>query len=442
MKKVVALVGLTALVAGGCKSTGEDVNSTGTSAPMTVTSLMDDTTGPASTEPIVLGEGVTDASIKIGFTYPDLAAIKDIINLDHGDYLSAFQAIADDINASGGINGRTLQVVDGPVDVTTADAAATTCTKLTEDEKVFAVVGKMQAQDIPCYTEQHNVALVGGQQTSNLLAKAVSPWFAYDAPIDRLAQKTIEGAAAEGAFQGKKVGVVYLAVHKVMMEETVDPALEAASVDVVERALLDVPGDDQTAAAALATTILERFRSEGVDTLLVIGDAFLNMGNALANTDYRPRVIATDANPFSAFLVGRTDVSMLEDSLVGSTPPLEVIWGDEAMQDCVDVIRAAQPDRQISDPVNDPAESPDTFVSVITACQSMSLFVAIAEAAGEGLNNDSFEAAGESLGVFHVPGVEMDLTYTAEAPSGDPPVYLGRFDMAAMQLDVDEVPVP
>jgi energy-coupling factor transporter ATP-binding protein EcfA2 len=318
----------------------------------------------------------------------------------------------------------------------------TQCTKLTEDEQVFAVIGSLQASAVECYVTQHETALVGGQQTDDLLAVAVAPWFAFTAPIDRLALKTIEGAAAEGVFDGKKVGVITLPLYEPMMESSVNPALDAAGVDVVETAVIDVPDGDAAAATAAAATILEKFRAEDVELVVTVGDAFLNTNTALEQTDYRPQIVATDANPVVTALVGRTDFSAFQGLIAGSTPSKAVQWGDPAMQECVDVIRSAQPDRQITDPLNQAEGERDTFVSVVTACQSVALFRAIAEAAGPGLNNDTFRAAGESLGEFTVPGNGGVQNYTADALSGDPAVFLGRFDPSTNTLEPDAEPVP
>lgn len=465
MRRALVLLCVTGLVAAGCKSSGDEVGSTeSTAAPTTAaptteptdsaaptsdgpttdvtTTDAPTTDAPTTTEPPEPGVGVSDDTIKIGVIYPDLAAIRDIVNLDHGDYLSAFQALADDINANDGINGRMLELVDGPVDVTSTDAASTTCTKLTEDEQVFAVIGSLQASAVECYVTQHDTALVGGQQTDDLLSAAVAPWFAYTAPIDRLALKTIEGVAAEGGFDGKKVGVITLPIYGPMMESTVNPALDAAGADVVETAVIDVPDGDTAAATAAAATILEKFRAQDVDLVVTVGDAFLNTNTALEQTDYRPQIVATDANPVVTALVGRTDFSAFQGLIAGSTPSKAVQWGDPAMQECVDVIRTAQPDRQITDPLNQAEGERDTFVSVVTSCQSMALFRAIAEAAGPGLNNDTFRAAGESLGEFTVPGNGGVQNYTADALSGDPAVFLARFDPATNTVEPDSEPVP
>ena len=64
-------------------------------------------TGPAP--------GVTDDTVKVGVTYVDLASLGEVVNIDHGDYEVAYQAMFDDINASGGINGRMIEPVFAPV---------------------------------------------------------------------------------------------------------------------------------------------------------------------------------------------------------------------------------------------------------------------------------------------------------------------------------------
>ena len=185
MKRVIAVLGAAVVLMAACKSSGDPSQA---SPSGTASGGDTSTTAPLSTEP---GRGVTDTEIRIGVTYTDLDAIRDIVNIDHGDYLSAFQALADDVNADGGINGRKLVLVDAPVSPVGTGSATTTCTRLTEDEQVFAVVGNVQADVSSCYVSEHDTALIGGQQTPDGLAAAKAPWFAYDAALGHNATKTI-----------------------------------------------------------------------------------------------------------------------------------------------------------------------------------------------------------------------------------------------------------
>jgi ABC-type branched-subunit amino acid transport system substrate-binding protein len=345
--------------------------------------------------------------------------------------------LADDINANGGINGRSLELVPGPVDPVGTDAATTVCTQLTEDEQVFAVIGNVQADVTSCYVRDHDTALVGGQQIAETVATATAPWFAFDASLDYTAQKTIEGSAADGVFTDKKVGLVSLPVHANMLTETVDPALEDAGADVVSRAVIDAPPDDQAAAQAQAQTIAQRLQADGVEVVVAVGDAFLVFAQGLENTDYRPAIVATDSNVVQTYLVGRTDYAVLPGLVTGGPPSTEEGWNDPPMQECVNKIRAAQPERQIDDPVTATPDTPNTWVSVQVACQAMTLFQAIAEKAGSTLNNDTFRAAGYTLGSIDIPGKAGPSNFSAEATSGNPPVFLSRWDSTTEELVTD-----
>ena len=97
------------------------------------------------------GQGVTPTSIKLGITYLDASAIKNIVNIDPGNYQVAYTTLIRQINTKGGINGRKIVPVFEPIDPIGTASAATACTALTEDDKVFAVIGFFQPADTACY---------------------------------------------------------------------------------------------------------------------------------------------------------------------------------------------------------------------------------------------------------------------------------------------------
>src|SRR5271169_6366724 len=71
------------------------------------------------------GQGVTPTSIKLGITYLDAAAIRNIVNIDPGNYHVAYTALIDQINAKGGINGRKIVPVFEAIDPIGTTPAAT-----------------------------------------------------------------------------------------------------------------------------------------------------------------------------------------------------------------------------------------------------------------------------------------------------------------------------
>src|SRR5215469_7005058 len=92
-------------------------------------------------------QGVTPSTIKVGVTYADVAAIRNLINVDPGNYQVAYTTLFNQINAKGGIEGRKIVPVFAAVNPLGTAAAATVCTQLTEDNKVFAVLGFFQQPD-------------------------------------------------------------------------------------------------------------------------------------------------------------------------------------------------------------------------------------------------------------------------------------------------------
>ena len=52
--------------------------------------------------------GVTKDEIKLGVTYVDLDAIRDVTDINHGDYEATYNAVIDELNKKGGVNGRKI----------------------------------------------------------------------------------------------------------------------------------------------------------------------------------------------------------------------------------------------------------------------------------------------------------------------------------------------
>lgn len=423
MKRAIALMGVLALLVVGCKSSD---------------SSSSDSSKPASTEP---GQGVTDDTIKVGVTYTDLSAIKEIMKLDHGDYQGEFKAYADWINSSGGINGRKISIIDAPVSPIGTATGTAACVKLTEDQKVFAVVGEMQADIIPCYVTDHQTAVVGGWMSEEGLSTAKAPWFTWKPTTDRLATKTIEGAAAKGVFTGKKVGIVATAGYKPVLDASVKPALAAAKVTPTDIGIIDTPTDDPAAAKAAAKTIAEKFKSEGIEVVISVAQTFSTWADGVAQTDYRPIQVPTDSNTVGAWVVLKDDaqLSILNGAVTGSGAAADVWWNTAAMKECVSELQTRM-GVTFTSPVGyvNGSSVPQSYVSAQIVCSTMSVFTAIAKKAGKTLNNDTFLAAGHGLGVFQVPGNGGESNYTANDPSGAPPVYLATWDSAKKEL----VPAP
>src|SRR5689334_24650362 len=78
--------------------------------------------------------GVSKDEIKLGVTYVDFEPIKDIVDISHGDYEKTYNAVIDDLNKKGGVNGRKIVPVFGKVNPLGTAPAQEVCLKLTEDQ--------------------------------------------------------------------------------------------------------------------------------------------------------------------------------------------------------------------------------------------------------------------------------------------------------------------
>ena len=148
MRKNFVVASLALLSLAAC--TTEKEAATTTAAPQSTVPSTGGSTPTESTEPTgstitpvvdPRAPGVAADSVKIGISLLDLSTVKDLIGYDQGDPMAAYQAVIDEVNANGGVNGRQLEPVFTTVNPNTSDVAAAACTKLTQDEQVFVDVG-------------------------------------------------------------------------------------------------------------------------------------------------------------------------------------------------------------------------------------------------------------------------------------------------------------
>ena len=380
-----------------------------------------------------LGTGVTPSTINIGITYVDFAAIRSVINIDQGDFQAAYTSVINDINARGGVNGRKIVPVFAavnPIGNASADAA---CTKLTEDEKTFAVIGFFLGDGPLCYVKTHSTPVLGTSLTTKQASVANAPAFDFNLSTDHLAQKAIPAFEQRGVFTGHKVAVVGSAADQTVMEGTVLPSLKKVGANVVATAINDAPATDLTALYRQYALIAQKFQSAGADVLVMVQNAAGAWPRAtqVNHSSYHPRLVATRLNDIQTVVQDKAgiDPAIVKDAL-GASPSVANIdaWTGPGMQDCVAKIKAAHPKLKIVDPTTASPSDPSTYVAPEAACQNMSLFTQIVKAAGQTLNNDTFTRAGESLKNVQIPGVPVLLNYGPDAHDGNGPAFIYAYD--------------
>jgi ABC-type branched-subunit amino acid transport system substrate-binding protein len=392
------------------------------------------------------GPGVTADAIKVGITYPNLAAIRNVVNIDHGDYQAAYNAVINDLNQHGGINGRKLVPVYAPINPIGTAPADAACTKLTEDAKVLVVFSAFLPNP-QCYLNTHATALVGGATISAAQAQgARAPWFSYNLSPEHQIPKLLTALNKDGVFKDHKVAVTSLAADEASMRNTVLPQLKRLGVTVVANAVNSAPTNDVNAGYQQFGVIAKRFQADGADVVIAVGDAGTAWPKALQvnRSTYLPRVVATDYTRLAAYAVDNSggDPTILKGAISGQpSPPFEISWNDPRLQQCIAIVKKAEPQATINNPITADAKTPNTWVSPMSACQSVALFVDMAKAAGSVLNNDTLNRGGESLTNVVLPGFGgSPLHYGPNSHDGDAPIYLGHYDEAKKNLVLDQSP--
>ena len=208
-------------------------------------------------------DGVTETSANIAALSIDFKSLYDIgySNTERAP-ATVFAAMAEAVNAAGGVCGRTLDVQVITYDVLQGQAGQA-CVEATEDRtNVFLIASSYDQPQ--CITDTGLPANVATEITAADLAAANGLLFSRNPLLEQQYAATIQHAQQDGALAGK-VGVWYGHLFPGVgntVESVVLPALDEAGVEYVS---FRTEGNDRAAVTSAAT----HFVSEGVETLLM-----------------------------------------------------------------------------------------------------------------------------------------------------------------------------
>ena len=391
--------------------------------------------GPSAGQATPAGQGVTATTIRIGIPYIDLSAIRKFgITLDQGNYPDAYNAIIADLNAHGGVDGRKLVPYLLPVSPVGTAPAATACTQLGGDDKVFVAIAPFEPS---CFLQDSVPTIAGSYQGGP--ASGAAPNFTLTPPQVAYDPVQLEVFAHEGVFKGKRVGIFAGQSTDQVELHAAESALHSLHVPVVQTAVdAGAPGD-QAAINQQANIIAQRFQSSGVNEVVAVGEGSLVWPDALqANqSTYHPPFVATNEGTIeTAVLAASISPTYLRGVLTSSPVPSNYqIWHTPFVQHCDRAVRKAYPDDKITPPTNPISGSDQTFYSVEAACINMALFTTIAKAAGKDLTRASFERAGYGLRDVSIPGAASPVSFGSGRSYPLGPVIVVTYDPAKNVLD-------
>ncbi|MGO9875740.1 MAG: hypothetical protein ACLPVY_18310 [Acidimicrobiia bacterium] len=389
------------------------------------------TTSPTTAAPSATGPapGVTADGIKIGVTYVDTKALlKSGLNYNLGDWKGAWEALINQVNAAGGINGRKLVPDIVTIDPTAPQYAQAACVKFTEDDKDFLVAGFFLADAVNCVVDTHKTAVVGGTQTNQRVADARAPWLTA-MPGDEQTNRVIQALKANGSLSGKVGVFVGQAEDAATLSGDLVPALKAVGVTPVQTAVMDAPTSDTAAVQTNVNLIAQKFQASGVNTVVLGGLAAENWPEYMEDNPYHPKLLFIDVTGAIAFAINKatTNTSLLQGSIAGGPyGPNQQIFEDSQMQACIQTLAAAGVQTPAPDTLSSNM-SDQPFQAAFNVCPVFDILKAWLQAAGKNLNYGTLQSAINGLTV-HVSGDPTPRVFSPTALDGNPKAYLFSWD--------------
>ena len=237
----------------------------------TSTGAAGDAQGPGDTT------GVSADTVKVGWPVLDQNLLVQAgFAVDIGDTTTIATKMVDDWNASGGVNGRKVELVNRSFGTDIANLLPDmqrVCLELTEDQQVFATVAVSWFGDaVTCVAGDHGTPLITESSMADTVLESGKgnvflANFAWEEAL-RSAVRVVDDAGELGGFQ--KIGV--FGQLEPGMRQAIDnglaPALEEAGTSLAADGTIPFSASlDNSAVAA----VVSRFKAENVDAVFAHG---------------------------------------------------------------------------------------------------------------------------------------------------------------------------
>lgn len=354
--------------------------------------------------------GVSADAIEVGVMIVDFEELNSqgFIDFTHGDKEAIYQAVFDDLNERGGINGRMIEPVYEvylPIGNEPAEAA---CLRFTEDAEVFAVLGLWVGDSVLCVTDQHETIYVGHMPTQANMDRSRAVLASPDINPERRLDALLSVLDQTGELADATVGILAQLTNEDAVRNDVVPQLEEIAAGVGSVGV--ITADDTVGTDAEIATFVERWKSEGVDTIFFLGSTAQNeipdvvdaLGPDIGKISDTPEVARQLADSS-----GRADAYDGVLTMNGLNTTGSEQFDEPGMQACIDIVIERVPELEPGDvvPSSDVVDGePDWYTGIRDACTNLAVFEAAAVAAGPDLTNDSFREGLEGLGSVDIPG--------------------------------------
>jgi ABC-type branched-subunit amino acid transport system substrate-binding protein len=407
LSPVVAVVGTVAALLGACGSSGKKAAAPTTAAAAAVAT----STLVAPSALTASFRGVTATSIKIGIVTIDYTCIKQFVNFNQGNERNIAQVLIADLNARGGILGRNLVAVYRSICPIGNAQSLAACTSLTEDEKVFAVMGLLfdaSGDADLCVSRDHQTILQTFLPRQQFIGQAPpSMMVSTDITTERLATVLVNLVKAQGALTGKKVATLTDNNTVDEVKTVVKPALDSLGLAQGSPAVLSINGVDTSTPQSQLDSFIEKWKGEGVDAVWLAGTNVSGAQYVEKIKTQMPNVLllADSFAPASQAAQDETATGRKPDpydgmlSATGMTDSED--WQSPRLQQCVKTYEAATGQAVVGPDQLKPGPDGirvEVWSGVQDICNELSLFEQIAKRAGPDLTNDTWRQAADTIG--------------------------------------------
>jgi hypothetical protein len=397
--------------------------------------------------------GVTATTINVEFPIANLDALASTYgfagDVEYTEQAKAIHLFVNQINDSGGIDGRKINPVITSYNPASDVAMQALCTQWTQGSPpVFAVldgVGTYTGPEQLCVTQQGHTPFLSQWTSVSAFTQEGAPYLWWTGPDDAaVLQALVDWGRSQGTIGGRtKLGVVagdrasdQIALHQYLLPDLkridVTPVVETIPAQTSEGA----------ATASDSTLIVEKLKEAGVTSVipLIPFNAFLPMLEAQTQQQYFPRLLLSDYEvsiesslglipiPFSKALNGQEGITT--ETLGGIDDPRPYSQGgyDPGVRSCWTTWHKAYPQIPKGN-MNDDIEEQGP---VQGWCQEIHLFAQAAKAAGGNLNRRTFVTAMSQIKNFP-GGYSPILTY-------GPDKFYGPTQYQVVRLHVNTPP--
>jgi ABC-type branched-subunit amino acid transport system substrate-binding protein len=228
---------------------------------------------------MALGTGVTATTVKVGVALVDFNCVKQFVNSIRVNQEQIYRAYIDDINAHGGIAGRTIVADFKTFCPIGSTGTVTLCTQFTDDDKVFAVLGNFTDSSFDgsaqtCIAKKHKTVLITYNLTQAVINLSPPGMILYPGTTAERTDKVLLSLLQkQGTLTGKEVAVLASGSSEQAVKNVVVPGLKTLGVPLGTTGFVTISGSDTTAAHTQLASFIERWKTENVNALFVTGEA-------------------------------------------------------------------------------------------------------------------------------------------------------------------------